>query len=207
MDMLANRISPREIFACENVVNVNYYRRVLVVLWCDETAAQEGYSHRLLKAAFNEIKHHLGHLLEFGGLWLTLDPEGQRGIMDHRARGERDGNCLDAGNGAQGIVKVAKSGACFGGGGCAGGRHGQREGDGVAGIEAGIDAPKRREGTRHQARADQQYQGHGNFAGDKNSLEPVASVAASAALLEYLLQIHARSLQRGSKAKNNSSKQ
>src|ERR1700693_2374148 len=207
MDMLANRISPREIFACENVVNVNYYRRLLVVLWCDETTAQEGDSHRLLQAAFNETNHPLGHLLEMGGLWLTLDPEGQRGVMDHRARAERDGNGLDAGNGAQGIVEVAKSGACFGGGGCAGGRAGQREGNGVAGIEAGIDAPKRREGTHHQARADQQYQGHGNFAGNKHSLQPVASVAASAALLEYLLQIYARNLQRGSEAKNNSSKQ
>ena len=122
MDVLSDGILVGEIGACENIVNVDYHRRALVVLGCDEAAALDGDSHGLLKAGFHEIKHRLGHFLKIGGFWLALDPEGLRGIMDHRAGAQRDGNGLDAGDGTHGIVEVAQPGARCSGGGCGGGR-------------------------------------------------------------------------------------
>ena len=55
--------------------------------------------------------------------------------------------------------RQAQAGARFGGGGGVCAREGQSEGDGVAGIEAGIDAPKRGETANHQSGADEQNQG------------------------------------------------
>ncbi len=128
--------------------------------------------------------------------------------MDHRAGAERYGNGLDAGDLMHFVVEVAQTGARFGGAGCGSGRKGQVEGDSVARIEAGIHAPKCRETANHQSGPDEQHQGHGYFDGDENSLEPMAGAAqTAAALLEHLLQIYARSFQRGSEAKSNSGKQ
>src|SRR5258708_4628094 len=191
----------REIGARENVVDVHDHRRALVVLRRDEAAALEADSHGLLKAGFNEIEHRLGHVLEVGRLWLALDPERQRGIMDHRAGAECDGNGLDTGNAMHLVVEVAQTGARFGGAGWGGSWHGQTEGDWVAGIEAGIDPPERRETANHQSGADEQNQSHGYFDGDEDPLEPLAGAAqTAAALFEYLLQIHAGGFQRGSQA-------
>ncbi len=184
IDALANGIFIREIGARENVVDVHHHRRALVVLRRDEAAALEGDSHGLLEAAFRQIKHRLGHLLEVGRLWLTLNPEGLRGIMDHRTGAERYGNGLDSWDVMHLVVEVAQTRACFGRTGRGGRRQGQNEGDRVAGIEAGIDAPKRREAANHQSGADEQNQGHGYFDGHENSLQPVAGAAAAALLIE-----------------------
>ena len=207
MDVLADGIFAGEIGARENVVDVDHHRRVFVVLRRDEAPALEGDSHGWLEAGFHQIKHRLGHVLNVVGLRLAVNPERQRGIMDHRAGTERDGNGFHAGNAVHFVVEAAQPRTRFRGAGCGRGRKRQHESDRVAGIEAGIDAPKRRQAANHQSRTDEQHQRHGYFDGDENSLQPVARAAqTAAALLEYLLQIHARSFQRGSEAKNNSGK-
>jgi hypothetical protein len=43
---------------------------------------------------------------KLAGLWLALDPEDLRGIMDHRAGAERDGNGSHAGNVMHFVVEL-----------------------------------------------------------------------------------------------------
>ena len=139
-----------------------------------------------------------------GGLGLALDPEGQRGIVDHGAGAERDGDGLDAGDGAHIVVELAQAGARLGGSG--GGVDGKRqnEGDGVAGIEAGIDAPERREAAQHQPGADEEHQGQARLRRRRKFPAGGGGAAgAAAAFLEHLLQIDARNLERGGEAKDN----
>ena len=83
IDVFADGIFIGEIGARKNVVNVDDHGSVLIVLRRDEPATLEDGSHGLLEASFDEIKHRLGHLIVSGGLRPALDPEGQRGVMDH----------------------------------------------------------------------------------------------------------------------------
>ncbi len=177
MDMLTDRVLVGKIGACENVVDVDHCGRVLVVLLSDEAAALQRDAHGLLEAIFHQVEHGLRHIVIAGGLGLALDPEGQIGIVDHRAGAEGDGDGFDAGDGAHIGVELAQASAGFGRGGSGIGGQRQGEGDGVSGIVAGIHAPESGESAQHQSRADEEHESHGDFGGDEEPLQAVARAA------------------------------
>ncbi len=85
MDAFPYGIFMRKPGARKNIIDVDYYGGVLIVLRSDEAAALERDSHSLLETGFHQIINRLVHFVVVGRLRLAFDPERQRRIMDHRA--------------------------------------------------------------------------------------------------------------------------
>ena len=72
MDVLTDGVLVGEVVACENVVNVDDGRGVLVVLLGDEATALQGDAHGLLESGFHQIEHRLMHVVVSWPAWVAL---------------------------------------------------------------------------------------------------------------------------------------